>query len=56
MKWECVTHLRHVAIDGELLVGALPAKQYKPAVAWLVLHEDELYKAWNEAVSGRPFN
>ena len=45
-----------IGIDGELLAGSLPAKQYKLIVAWLVLHEDELYKAWNEAVSGRPFD
>ena len=44
-----------VGIDGELLAGALPAKQYKLVVAWLILHEDELYRAWNQAVAGRPF-
>lgn len=44
-----------VGIDGELLAGALPAKQYKLVVAWLILHEDELYWAWNQAVAGRPF-
>ncbi|MBT1163581.1 DUF4160 domain-containing protein [Bifidobacterium felsineum] len=45
-----------IGIDGELLAGSLPAKQYKLVVARLVLHEDELHKAWNEAVSGRPFD
>lgn len=34
----------------------MPAKQYKLVAAWLVLHEDELYKAWDEAVSGRLFD
>lgn len=45
-----------IGIDGELLAGSLPAKQYKLVIAWLVLHEDELYKAWNEAVAGMPFD
>ena len=44
-----------VGIDGEMLAGSLPTKQYKLVAAWLVLHEDELYKAWNYAVSGRSF-
>lgn len=44
-----------VGIDGELLSGRLPQKQYKLVVAWLALHEDEAYKAWNRAVSNRPF-
>lgn len=42
-----------VAIDGELLAGSLPAKQYKLVAAWLILHEDELYQAWNAAVAGK---
>lgn len=44
-----------VAIDGELLSGKLPVKQLKLVQAWLVLHEDELYEAWNKAVQGKPF-
>lgn len=44
-----------VAIDGEILAGSLPVKQYKLLSAWLVLHEDELYEAWNNAVAGKPF-
>ena len=29
-----------IGIDGELLVGSLPAKQYKMVVGWLALHEE----------------
>ena len=39
-----------VGIDGEVLAGVLPEKQYKLVAAWLALHEDELYEAWNNAV------
>ena len=45
-----------VGIDGELLAGSLPAKQLKLVQAWLILHEEEAYAAWNRAVSGRPFD
>lgn len=45
-----------IGIDGELLAGSLPVKQLKLVQAWLVLHEDELYAAWNKAVTGVPFD
>lgn len=45
-----------IGIDGELLGGSLPVKQLKLVNAWLVLHEDELYAAWNNAVRGIRFN
>ena len=38
----------------ELLGGDLPAKQLKLVQAWAILHEDELYEAWNKAVRGLP--
>lgn len=44
-----------IGIDGELLAGSLPVKQLKLVEAWLVIHEDELYAAWNNAVAGRSF-
>lgn len=50
-EWEA-----SVGIDGELLAGSLPAKQFKLLSAWLVLHEDELYQAWNNAVAGKAFS
>ena len=45
-----------VGIDGELLAGNIPAKQLKMVEAWIVIHEDELYGAWNNAVRGIPFD
>ena len=39
-----------IGIDGELLEGKLPLKQLKLVWAWTVIHEDELYLAWNNAV------
>ena len=45
-----------VGIDGELLGGSLPIKKLKLLQAWMILHEDELYKAWNNAVQGIPFD
>lgn len=44
-----------VGIDGDLLAGSIPIKQLKLIQAWLVLHEDELYAAWNKAVQNIPF-
>lgn len=44
-----------IGIDGELLAGSIPVKQLKLVQAWLAIHEDELYCAWNKAVQGIPF-
>jgi hypothetical protein len=48
-------HEASIGIDGELLAGTLPTKQFKLVQAWLVLHEEELYSIWNNAVQGKPF-
>lgn len=45
-----------IGIDGELLAGSLPVKQLKLVQAWAAIHEDELYKAWNNAVRQIPFD
>ncbi len=45
-----------VGIDGELLAGSLPVKQFRLVQAWAAIHEEELYKAWNQAVQGQPFD
>lgn len=45
-----------VGIDGELLGGSIPIKQLKLLNAWLVIHEEELYYAWNNAVRGIKFD
>lgn len=44
-----------VGLDGELLSGSIPLKKLKLLQDWMILHEDELYKAWNNAVQGLPF-
>ncbi len=44
-----------VGVNGELLAGFLPAKQLKLVQAWAVIHEEELYAAWNNAVRMIPF-
>jgi len=45
-----------VALDGEVLEGKLPLKQYRMLVGWMCIHEDELYEAWNKAVRNMPFD
>lgn len=45
-----------IGIDGELLAGSLPVKQLKLVEAWMAIHEDELYEAWNKAVRNIPFD
>lgn len=44
-----------VALDGEVLEGRLPVKQYRMVVGWMAIHEDELYEAWNKAVRNIAF-
>lgn len=52
-----MVNMKHqIGIDGEMLSGSLPVKKYKLLQAWMILHEDELYKAWNNAVRGIPFD
>ena len=45
-----------IGIDGELLAGSIPVKQLKMIQAWLLIHEEEAYAAWNNAVRGEHFN
>jgi hypothetical protein len=49
-------HEAIIAIDGELLAGSLPKKQYRLVQAWIIIHEDELYQAWNLAVQNKHFD
>lgn len=44
-----------IGIDGELLAGSIPLKQLRIIQAWVIIHEEELYKAWNNAVKGEAF-
>lgn len=45
-----------VGLDGEMLAGSLPNRQYKILVGWLLYHEEDVYKAWNLAVQGKHFD
>ncbi len=45
-----------IGLDGELLGGSLPIKKLKLVQAWIILHDNELYAAWNSAVKGQTFN
>ena len=45
-----------IAIDGELLAGSIPKKQYKIIIGWLAHHEEQAYAAWNLAVQGEHFD
>lgn len=49
-------HEASIGIDGEVLSGSIPVKKLKLIQAWIILHEEELYKAWNNAVRGLPFD
>ena len=44
-----------IGIDGDILAGSLPVKQLKLVQAWAIIHEEELYAAWNKAVRSIPF-
>lgn len=46
-------HMAKVRIsDGAILDGSLPTKARKLVEAWLILHHDELLKAWDKASRG----
>lgn len=45
-----------VALDGTVLEGKLPQRQYRMLSGWLAIHEEELYEAWNKAVREIPFD
>ncbi len=53
---ECGEYEASVGIDGEILAGSLPKKKLIILQAWLILHEEELYKAWNNAVRNLSFD
>lgn len=44
-----------VSLDGDLLAGSLPKKQYRILVGWLELREEAIYRAWNNAVKSEHF-
>ncbi len=45
-----------IALDGEMLDGKLPIKQFRMVSGWMAIHEDELYAAWNNAVRSKEFD
>lgn len=45
-----------IGLDGELLAGSMPRKQLRMIVGWLAFHEEEAYRAWNQAVQGERFD
>ena len=45
-----------IALDGEVLEGRIPVKQYRMISGWMAVHEDELYAAWNKAVRNEHFD
>ena len=48
-------HNAVVSLDGELLAGNFPKKQFKILVGWLALREEEIYRAWHNAVKSEHF-
>lgn len=38
--------------DGELLEGSFPKSKFKLVQAWIEIHQEELMKNWERAVSG----
>ena len=42
-----------ISIDGELLGGEIPPKQFKMIQTWLFLNEEELQATWNKAMEGQ---
>ena len=45
-----------ISLEGEVLSGSLPRKQYRMVSGWLAVHEDEAYAAWNNAIRGLDFD
>ena len=45
-----------VAVDGEILSGALPQRQMRILDGWLAQYEEQVYAAWNLAVQGKHFD
>lgn len=44
-----------IGIDGELLAGSMPQKQFNAIVTWLKKNEEQAYAAWNNAVQSKHF-
>ena len=44
-----------VSIDGEVLEGKIPNKQLKLLLAWMAIHEEELYANWKLLSDGEGY-
>ena len=44
-----------VALDGEVLDGRLPVKQYRMLTGWMAIHEDELNANWKMLSEGEGY-
>ncbi len=42
-------------LDGNLLEGEIPLKQRKLVVAWIAVHEEDLYANWELLQAGQEF-
>ena len=42
-----------IGIDGEILGGEFPPKQFKMIETWLILHKDELHHEWEKAMGAK---
>lgn len=44
-----------VSLDGEVLEGGFPNRQLKMLLAWMTIHEDELYANWKMLSEGEGY-
>lgn len=45
-----------IGLDGELIAGSMPVKQFRLVAAWITIHEEELHTAWDKAVNNMSFD
>lgn len=45
-----------IALDGEILTGDVPGKQYKILMQWIVLHKSEIEELWQRAIDNKPLD
>ena len=44
-----------ISLDGEILEGEFPQKQFKLLLAWMAIHEDELIANWQMLSEGEGY-
>lgn len=45
-----------IALDGEILIGDIPGKQYKILMQWIISHKSEIEKLWQCAINNEPLD